>query len=187
MKRSLLSLINVCANFYFKARYTLKLQQFVKGDHLVFIDIDNTIADTWPSLINNTLSARKRHAALPVLFGMKNFVIEKYLAKEKIQVIYLSARHTLLYNTTKNWLKQNQFSSFNTSVILVQHPIHKIYFIEKAVKKGHAITYIDDLSYHHEHGSVAMYDEIIQRVQALPVHYIGFDEIMNINNDFQDN
>lgn len=40
------------------------------------------------------------------------------------------------------------------------------------------IVYFDDLSYNHENGEVLYYDDVIEAVQKMPIHYIGYDALL---------
>lgn len=48
----------------------------------------------------------------------------------------------------------------------------------KSSNNIYPIVYFDDLSYNHENGEVLYYDDVIEAVQKMPIHYIGYGELL---------
>ena len=187
MKRAALIIINVACLYYFKLKFFLLLHFIIKQKKIVFIDIDNTIANTWPTIGNKLYKNEfDRNLNIPVHQGMKKY-IERHYKNSSYYLIYLTARNYRLISVTNTWLHKNDFVNSDSSVIVVFHPNLKLYFLKRALAKNYEITYIDDLSYNHEHNEIKYYDYIIDEVKLLPLKYIDYNKILEINNDLQNN
>src|ERR1043166_9631126 len=117
-------------------------------------DIDNTIANTWPSLLIEFPSERSRILTLEVFEGMRNIIMN--LQSRNIEIFYLSNRSVLSYFATIRWLRQMGFEASVCNVIVVNSPMEKIAFLEKLSSKRR-LKYIDDLAYGHESGATKLY------------------------------
>ena len=146
---------------------------------LVVLDIDNTIADTWPTLQRAWSSERARLAALPVLGGMKVVAHDAPLA-DGSRVIFLSHRRLWQWPVTFSWLRRNGFDARLTNVVLVASPSEKLGHLRRCAA-GREVTYWDDLSHGHESGAVEFYTDVIAEVERLGVEYHGYDEILAIS------
>jgi hypothetical protein len=183
LKRVAVNIINWIVFNYYNLKFSFLIYFKYKNDSIVFIDIDNTIADTWPTLVNNSRKDElKRILKIPVLKGMQSFISKNYLNIPKTNIVYLTARHFSQIGVTNKWLLSNNFLDLNTDIIVVFHPSVKLHFIKKAVHKKLNVTYIDDLSYNHENNEIRFYDDIINEVSQLPINYINYSKILNINN-----
>lgn len=140
---------------------------------LVIFDIDNTIADTWPSLKSKYNSERDRLSTLPIFDGVKKVLLRH--SNEGNSIVYMTARDFRTYFITKRWLKLNGINF--GSVIIVSKPSVKINLIKKINRR---VVYYDDLSYGHETGRVAFYPEIKQIRECTHVEYIGYDSIVKL-------
>lgn len=187
MKRAIITLINYACLFYFKCRFAISIRFFIKHKKIVFIDIDNTIADTWPTIGDKKYKNEyDRNLNIPVYQGMKKY-IEKHYKNSSYHLVYLTARNYRLIRVTNSWLHKNNFLNSNSSVIVVSRPELKLYFLKQALANHYETTYIDDLSYNHERNEIKYYDSIINEVNSLPITYIGYSKILEINNDLQNN
>lgn len=158
--------------------YNLRKRFFIKS--VVIFDIDNTIADTWPSLLYK-MDQATRLMNLPVFNGMAS-VVKSVNRIHTTKVIFLSHRPKKMTEVTKEWLKKNCLYSETSDIFLVSNVEHKYFFLKKISKlAGKNITYYDDLSYHHELGSIKFYEKVIRKVKKLPITYIGYEEINLIN------
>lgn len=143
------------------------------------VDIDNTLADTWPSLRELVYDKEQdRYRSLSVFLGMRKLIVSK---RELAKVIFISARSFLSYRTTGQWLRSCGLEG--CELILVAHAADKMYYIKTLISKGFSVVYIDDLSYNHEHGEMKLYDELIQEINGLPLTYLGIKEIELINSN----
>lgn len=185
MNRLFYLILNRLSFIYFYCWFTIKLNNWSNKKTIVFIDIDNTIADTWPSLNARRSRSKNMHEHLSVHEGMRAFVTKYYLSIPNMQVIYLSARKISLFNSTRRWLSKHQFTNHESSLILVSRPKDKLHYLKRAVQNKRSVVYIDDLSYNHEKGAVYFYDNVITQVTEMPIVYFGFHQINAINDDFQ--
>ncbi len=185
MKKQIVGFINFCLLTFFKMQFFLKLFFISKSKTLVFIDIDNTIANTWPTIKSTAFTSEKdRHKKLVAFDGMKKYINNNYKNNTNNYIIfYLTARYFNLINITKNWLKENNFLSHKDNMIVVDKPLNKIFFLKYSVLKKYKTIYIDDLSFNHENGEVKFYSSVIDEVKKMNVSYMGYSEINKINND----
>jgi len=172
---------NLFLEFLFRQNFIYQFNNSIINKKIVFIDIDNTIADTWPTLKNNSSENEvKRHLKLSVFPGMKNFINEKFRNSD-FQIYFISARKSNLFKITLTWLKRNDCFRDNDRLILVSRPEKKLFYLKYVLKKKFDVIYIDDLSYNHENNEIKFYDDIIAIVKKLNIQYIGFYEIYKIN------
>ncbi len=155
------------------------LQQHKGATMVYFVDIDNTIADTWPTFLKQWPSEAERLSNIAPFAGMKNYLQEIDEKKGSV-IIYLTARNFRYTSLTKNWLQKNGFPQQNSLLVLVPSPYHKLRYL-KIMPKHAAVTFIDDLCYGHEKGTVKKYDTVIAAVKKLPVNYIDSETIDKIN------
>ncbi len=182
MKKFILGGINLIFYIYYKYKLIFELSFDRKNQTIVFVDIDNTIADTWPSIKNSEYSNEvDRHENLKAFEGMKVFIQSKF-RDDQHKLIYLTARCFNLIKVTHRWLRANGFFYKDDSVILVSTPLNKIDYIKLALFRKFNVVYIDDLSYNHENNKIQFYSSIINEIKDLNISYIGYDEINKINN-----
>lgn len=182
MKKLILDIINSTLYNFYKCKLIIQLAFINKNQTLVFIDIDNTIADTWPSIKSAKYSNEfERHKNLIAFEGMKKYIQSQFRGGQH-KVIYLTARYFNLINVTKSWLLSNGFFYRKDNLILISKPRLKPTFLKLAINKNYKVIYIDDLSYNHENGEIKFYENVIKEVEAMSVSYIGYKEINKINN-----
>ena len=141
-------------------------------------DIDNTIADTWPSLVAEYPSERTRLLTLEVFEGMQKIIMN--LQSRNIEIFYLSNRSVLSYLVTIRWLRLMGFQASVSNVMLVNAPVEKIRILEKLSAKRR-IKYIDDLAYGHESGAIKLYVEVIEKLSSLRLRHFGKNVVDRIN------
>lgn len=150
---------------------------------ILLIDIDNTIADTWPTLNKTWKSESERLLKLNPFQPVISNLLKNYSPKEH-QWVFLSSRNYFSHLVTINWLKKNNLPASWENVILVQSPMEKIELINKYVKNK--IVYFDDLSYNHENGEMKFYEKEIELIKINDyVEYHGYAEISKIINDYE--
>ncbi|EDM38337.1 hypothetical protein PBAL39_01942 [Pedobacter sp. BAL39] len=180
MKRLVKNLYYFLGRFFFKARFRKLIRKLGRHTEVYLVDIDNTLAHTWPSLQQRHYSAEnKRYRSLPIFIGMRSYLLEKMHQGQPL--IFLSARSYLNYRVTCQWLSGNGLPGRN--VILVADPQEKLEYITELLCRGLKVVYIDDLSHGHEFGNVNLYEDLILDLKALPVAYLGIKEISLINSD----
>jgi hypothetical protein len=171
-----------------KNNWAAKIQQFLlkrfllqhTSKSVVFVDIDNTIANTWPLFQQHQCINQQLVREVAAFSGMKHFLLQEYFSKD-ISVIYISARPLRLYVATKKWLIKNQFWQRGSKLVLVSQPQQKLKYLQEAVKLNLFVTFIDDLSYNHENGTIRYYDDIIHLLKQMNVTYLDNHWIQSIN------
>jgi hypothetical protein len=148
---------------------------------LLIIDIDNTIADTWPSFKQKWISEDFRMINLQPIQPVIDF-LKKNFPEISYQWIFLTSRSYNLRITTIKWLKNQNLPANNSNVVLVQNPNEKLFLINKYAKKR--TIYFDDLTYNHENGEIKYYSNVIKECILLNnVQYYGYKQIINIINN----
>jgi hypothetical protein len=144
----------------------------------LLLDIDNTLADTWPSLSQTWESEQSRHLALAPILPVIQYLQSRYSVDE-YDWIFLTSRKYNMRKATIEWLRSQQLPARNGNVILVQSPAEKVELIKKYLKQPAA--YYDDLSYNHEKGEVRFYHNEIAEIKRIAiVEFFGYGEINEI-------
>jgi FMN phosphatase YigB (HAD superfamily) len=181
MKRLIKVIVYRTFDLFFRYRFNRCIRNLNQNDKVYLVDIDNTLADTWPSLQNYVYhSENHRYGSLSIFIGMRNYILDKI--KDQHKVVFISARSYLDYFSTHRWLAENGLTSYD--VILVNRAEDKLAYIHELLHREIAVVYIDDLSYGHEYGEVRLYDKMILKLNALPVEYLGVKEIELINSAY---
>lgn len=171
-----------------RLRFWFTCRKFKPQTQLFIIDIDNTIADTWPTLLRPHFyqNTKERHQSLAIFMGMRKWILQQ--AKQpNTHFVYLSARPIGLMLTTINWLQSSGLPTIKGGVILVPNASAKIQFLKIANAQKISITFVDDLSFNHENGEVRLYQGVIELVKLLPIRYIGLpqlNEIQQLKHDY---
>jgi hypothetical protein len=182
-------LISKILSFYnlFLARQVIKKILEDKPAKVSVFDIDNTIADTWPSLLNANLfdqkSEVKRYLSLPILSSFYP-IIKSIVSKDDTTILFLSARSSNMYLVTKEWLKDKQLWNNRANLIIVQTPNDKLKYLSELSLKISNVEYYDDLSYNHENGEVLFYSSVIEKVKKMNIHYYDYSYINNPTNKY---
>lgn len=163
---------------------SLILFKFVvyRKKRIVIVDIDNTIANTWPTLKNNRRSffEFKRYSNIEPLVASINYI--NNLKEENL--IFLSARPFYYWLTTKQWLNVNGFPSVCMNLFLVSKAKVKLKFLKYILERKIEIIYFDDLSFNHENGEIQFYESEIDFVKRHNIQYFDFNFINSLNNNF---
>lgn len=177
-------------NFLYRIKNDLsvKIQRFLLRKFLlqhtskkvVFVDIDNTVANTWPLFQHYQCINHQLVREVAAFSGMQQFILNEYFSKD-ISVVFISARPLRIYAATKKWLQQNQLWNARTRLILVANPKQKLQYLQEAIKLNLFVTFIDDLSYNHENGKVRYYEDIIHLLKQMNVTYFDNHWIQSIN------
>jgi len=177
MKRLIKTIYYVCGRVVFIVELRRAIRNLRSGQKVYLVDIDNTLADTWPSLKDCIYHCEnQRYQTLSIFIGMRNYLLE---IQKLHKVIFISARNYLTYGTTKRWLAECGMEG--SELILVPDTMEKIYFLLELIMLKKEVVFIDDLSYNHEHGEVKSYDLMLSLLDQLPLTYIGINEIEIIN------
>lgn len=166
----------------FKVRFRWLIRKVDEQSSVYLVDIDNTLANTWPSLKDYVYkNENHRYRSLPIFMGMRDFIRSK--AGQNVKVIFISARSYFSYRVTCRWLISNGLSG--DEVILVAKPDDKLEYISELLYRRINVVYIDDLSHSHELGMMQLYEELILDLKQLPIQYLGVNEIELINSDYE--
>ena len=145
---------------------------------LVVLDIDNTIADSWPSFLTSWPNQRRRLAGLDVLPNIKAIAHDEAIAAGA-SVLFLSHRNPWEWPVTYRWLRRHGFAATWRNVVLVGRPQDKVRHLARCAR-GRTVTVWDDLTFGHETGTVTEYVDVIASVRTLDVAYRGWDDIVAI-------
>ncbi|MEI2760339.1 MAG: hypothetical protein V9G42_12995 [Bacteroidia bacterium] len=151
---------------------------FAKNKYLYFIDIDNTLADTYPSLSKAHRSEKDRLLNLKPHTKIINILINSYAPSNR-KLVFITARSYKQYFTTIKWLNNNGLKADIFNTIMVKHPKDKINLIQKYYLEYKTIV-IDDLSYNHEHGCIRFYENEISQLKKLKLKHIGYSTILKL-------
>ncbi len=151
---------------------------------IVFLDIDNTLADTWPTLVpgKSYPSERVRLQGLLPLSGSVAYV-EKHFQPE-FHRVFLSHRSFLSFQITKTWLRQQGLMRPGDQLFLVTKVSDKEWFFKYAASaRGFSdVVVMDELSFGHELGKgPSFYEQVISRIQSAPIQYLDYDFIQKLN------
>jgi len=172
MKNLVVRLAGLIAGLLGRLQLALLVRRPPTAGYLV-LDIDNTLADTWPSLVPGAVTDGNRLAGLAELAGMRARTAD--LASGR-RVLYVSHRFLWQLPVTLSWLRAHGFPASLGTVLLVPEPPHKLRYLRRLVAAG-PVEYWDDLSHGHEHGTVQYYEDLIAAVRSLPIDYRGAAEI----------
>lgn len=152
-----------------------------RGGELWVVDIDNTIADTWPSFSAGFASESERLSSLRPLEGMCARI--RAAVPQRASVVFVTLRPYAAYFVTRKWLKAQGLPCGPAEIVLVEKPEAKLELLEEAFERfpGRRVEYYDDLSYGHEKGEMKLYSGLIGRAKALPMKYFGYEELAGIN------
>jgi hypothetical protein len=137
---------------------------------ITVLDIDNTLADAWPTLQRAWPSDRARQRAMELLPGMKAAAYDRATGP----VLFLSHRNWWDWNLTRRWLAEH---GMHGTLVLVASAQDKIAHLEVLAAGGGPVTYWDDLSHGTEHGETRFYHEVIDAARRLGIDHHGRDEI----------
>ena len=146
-------------------------------EKLCIVDIDNTIACAWPTLINFDGDENERLSRLEYYPSVLNLVIDYH--NLGFNVIFLSARHIKYSFTTKKWLKRLPIFKTSFQLYLVSNPYYKLKFL-KSFYLSKKMVFLDDLTYNTENGSTLFYKEIIEEVNTLNIVFIDYEKLINL-------
>lgn len=171
---------------YFHAIFKLKLI-LNKKKWIYIFDIDNTLADTWPSFLEDYKSEKERYSKLSIFLNMRKIILKAYHKKENRKVLFLTARNYFQYFTTYSWLKNNQIPLSFFDLILTHGAEEKVKLLQKFGEKGYKIIFVDDMTYNHESGEMKYYEQPINDISKSKIHYFGVDQINKFNNSNYNN
>jgi len=143
---------------------------------MTVLDVDNTLSDSWPTLVDRVASERERLAGLAPLPGMAAAAHDTAVARGDV-IVYLTHRSFWYEPLTVRWLRRAGFGASSLRVILVPSAAAKLPFLRRIADGSRSVEYWDDLSRGTELGTTILYAEVIDEVRRLPLTYHDIDEI----------
>ena len=147
-------------------------------------DIDNTLSNSYPSLINKKklffifrfFSESLRVLKIPFFENM-TLIAKNRIRRRNVNFFFLSARHCSLWIPTYLSLVVRLGFFHPKRLILVRETNQKINILKKMISKFERkkIRLIDDLSYNHENGEVKLYEKVVSFCRSNQ-HIIYFDK-----------
>jgi hypothetical protein len=164
---------------FFSLLFVLK-SNLNRGKSLYIMDIDNTLANTFPTLNQHYSSESERLSQIKTFKRMEALV--KDLEKSRTRkLIFVTARSYKTWLITYKWLRNNNIYVHLTDVIMVSSPAQKVELLKKITPAAKPVFFVDDMSFNHEYGPVRFYDEQLAEISKLPVKYIGYKTILKFN------
>lgn len=151
---------------------------------VVVLDIDNTLADSWPTFLQTHRSQRQRLASIEPLPAIKAVAHDAPLAAGAT-VCFLSHRNLWEWPVTRRWLRTHGYAARWWNVVLVPSAASKVAHVAR-LARGHDVTVWDDLSHGHETGEVVFYADVIAQLADLGVDHRGWDEIVALTRPGRD-
>ena len=162
-------------NFFYVIFFSIFHFFVLRKKKIIIFDIDNTIADTWPTHNGKFKSEYVRLVSIPVFDKIIKIANKHILNGER--VVFLTARDYKYYFVTLKWLSEIGFPSAN--LVMVSKPSEKINLL-KSIQTKNVILY-DDMSYNHERGLVKFYTKEINEVLKMKnVEYFGYDFLIKL-------
>lgn len=150
-----------------------------RGRDLVVLDVDNTLADTWPSLVGDPEPHHRRLARLAPLPAIKAVAHDEPLAAGAA-VVFLTHRPLWCRGVTRRWLRRHGYDARRRNVVLVARPASKVPLIAQLARDRRRTVVWDDLTWNHEHGEVRRYDDVADAFARLGVVHHGAGDIVRI-------
>lgn len=147
-----------------------------RPSQVTVLDIDNTLADAWPTLLQRHRSERQRNRSMRPLPGMRAAAHDPAVARGEV-VLYVSHRPLWLWPTTVAWLRANGFTASAATVLLVPSAASKVGLLARLADGRRHVTYWDDLSHSTELGRTGRYEQVIAEIASLPLTYHGLEDI----------
>lgn len=151
---------------------------------IVVFDLDNTLADTWPSLLKCdevVKGERARLLSLKIFDSIRECLL-LHLRKGD-DVVIVTVRRYRFYFVTRLWLNNNGLNGI--PVFLVRRPADKVDLIRRLDSK--VIVY-DDLSHSHEKGAAKYYEEEIRFFsESKNIEYYGYDFLRVLQDETKKN
>ena len=138
---------------------------------ICIVDIDNTLANSWPSLLIEWSNERERYMNLRYFPQVLEEIIK--VKEDGYSLLFLSARPFQFYSTTKHWLDLLPRLKGTFQLYLVSNPFFKLKFLYWFNLKKE-ILFFDDLSYNHEGDCLLFYEDCINKMSELNIKYYDY-------------
>lgn len=152
---------------------------------IYIVDLDNTLYDTWPSLVGSSRRRFLKYLYIPEV--VRNLTLPKFKKLMDIirirfcknHVLFLTARHKIHYPTTLFRLIYD-VGWRGWQLKLVPDANSKVPVIRNMLAKYETVVLIDDLSYNHETGFVSIYRQVIEDLAQTKVRIITGDKLKRL-------
>ena len=165
---------------FYKKRNFRKFQKYLTSqkerNKLIIFDLDNTLAHTFPEL--HKPDTNEMYKNIPPHNNMVNLANVEFNSSN--DCLILTARDYKYRSATQFWLAKH-IKADKIPLFIVPSAKDKIRYLNLAIQRYNEVMYYDDLSYNHEKGEVKFYTDVIEEVEKLPLKYIGYKEINDIN------
>lgn len=142
-------------------------------------DLDNTLGNTYPTLINRNFNELERLKNIEPFERMCR--LANSIAQSPSRTVFvLTARQYSTQQVTEKWIENAGIAISAAHIFIVLSPMQKVWLLHVASFYCKRIVFIDDMSFNHENGVVKFYEKAIN---ALPkrVKYIGYATIKKFN------
>ncbi len=140
------------------------------------MDIDNTLADTWPEIGKGIGIQYSNLKHFPII---KEIILD-YFRNPDVLLLFCTVRPFNKYNVTVSWLRKIGIPVRRYQVVMAGCPEDKLLLLSQLSKPGKEVYIYDDLSYNHEHGEVRLYSHIIDLINKMNIKYIGYSELKQL-------
>lgn len=161
MKKLVYFLYNKYFQFYFKIKFHKQIN--TRDKEIYIFDIDNTVANTWPSFLQEYKTLEDRLSSLAVFYNMRNYILNIKYSGSK--VFFLTARPYSTYNLTFKWLNDMGLIETKKFLFLVSKPYDKVKMLKQV--KNKKIFFYDDMTYNHEQGEIKYYKNEIKQLKKI--------------------
>ncbi len=148
-----------------------------RNKSIYIFDLDNTLGDTFPTLINRNPDELERLKSIEPFARICSLANDISNSKSRT-VFVLTARQFNTRKVTVEWVKKAGISIPESQIFLVLSPMQKVWLLKVIMLYcSKRITFIDDMSFNHEKGEVIFYTDVIENLPS-NVQYIGYNTIL---------
>lgn len=162
-------------------RYYIFLLNIVYAKrNIIIVDIDNTVAHTYPYIKNEKIESVV--SVLPFFPNVVNYILNKQ-QEMKAKIIFFTVRPVSVFFSTQKWLTKigiGDIGLFN--LFFARVPLQKIQVLQKINTKNRHIVFLDDMSYNTENGTTLYHVNEIATLTNIDVDYISHQTLLEIQN-----
>jgi hypothetical protein len=181
MIKKMLKNIIVFPFTYYKRKKIVRLINQTESYRVFIFDIDNTIADTLPSLeLNHWKNEAERIATLPIFIKMHRLLKILYSNKRN-KIYFLTARSYFSYEATYTWLKEMELPVERDEIFITRTAEEKKEIFKEVDLKRLNVYYLDDLAYLASKNNLLLHKDLIEYFQQLSekkiIKFFGINEL----------
>lgn len=167
-------------SYYKRVQTSLKINQ-TNNKRIFIFDIDNTVADTLPSLeVQHWKNESERVKTLAIFIKMHRLLKVLYSNKNN-KIFFLTARSYLSFDATFFWLKEMNIPVEKDEVIITRTAKEKKRIFQNLNMASLNIYYFDDLAYLEKNNRLILYNDLIDYFTNLSnqnkIKYYGLKEL----------